>query len=71
MHVRLLIALLLTILCMLSPTGATHCWIDGKIHWNASYKCCFGDAMGVWINKDCKVSVHLAYGQEKVERLLG
>ena len=22
--------------------------------WDVSYKCCFGPAFGVWVNKDCK-----------------
>jgi hypothetical protein len=38
-----------TILTLFSPTSATYCWNNTAIHWNDSYKACFGNAMGVWI----------------------
>jgi hypothetical protein len=57
-HVNINMRFLTTVLATMalySTTMATHCWKNGGIDWNASYKSCMGDALGVWIRKDCKV----------------
>ena len=44
---------------LVTPSLACKCWhFNGSGHtnvgWDESYSCCSGDAMGVWISKDCK-----------------
>jgi hypothetical protein len=45
----------LATMALSSTIMAAHCWKNGAIHWNDSYKSCFGGPLGIWWRKDCKV----------------